>query len=76
MIEIARTLWESLQWFVAPVLLILAVFAAWGLMKGLRRFMRAVNDLIHDPVGWIFFILVIGFIIYLVVQFKDILGVV
>jgi len=75
-IEIARTLWESLQWFVPPVLFILAVFAAWFLMKGLRKFMRAVNELIHDPVGWIFFILVIGFIIYLVVEFKGILGVV
>lgn len=74
MFEIARILGDSLEWIITPIIVILAVFAAWFLLKGTRKFMQAIYDIIHDPIGWIFFILMIALSIYLVTQFKDILG--
>jgi fumarate reductase subunit D len=74
MFEIARILGDSLEWIVTPIMVILAVFAAWFLLKGTRKFMQALYDLIHDPIGWIFFILMIAFAIYLFTQFKGLLG--
>lgn len=74
--DIAKTIWDSLQWIVPPVLIILSVFIAWFLLKGTRKFFNALMELIRDPIGWVFFIIVIGLGIFIYLEVKKVVGVI
>lgn len=74
--DIAMAIWDSLQWIVPPVLIILSIFIAWFLLKGTRKFIKALLELIRDPLGWVFFIIVIGLGIFIYLEVKKVVGVI